>query len=186
MALALAACGGGGDDGAAAPTTPDTDNTPTSTTSADTDSGSEDGDGGSTSGHRASVTIGDLTYDLHSGGIFWGCMHSNTLIAGNYAVDPSGTPVAPGNPDIGVQINYVILSQDSGDPQSPFITVQDTAAGTQWQTGEFADVPEATFVDWTLEDGVGTGTAVFFDLASYLNGNPAELVEGSFEIVCDF
>lgn len=139
----------------------------------------------SSTGHRATVTIGDLTWNLHSGGIFWLCAHSDTLIAGNYAVDPDGAPIQPGNPDIGVQINYVLLSPDSTDPQSPMITVQDVEAGTQWQTGEISDVPEAAIVDVSLVGGVATGTAVFFDLASYLAGNSPELVDGTFEIACE-
>lgn len=184
LAIGLVACGGAaapGDTASAAandvPTTAATEVTTAAT-------GATDG-GGSESGHRAKVTIGDLSWNLHSGGIFWVCAHSATLIAGNYAVDPGGNPIQPGNPDIGVQINYVLLAPDSTDPQTPMITVQDTAAGTQWQTGEVADVPEAAIGDISLVDGVATGAAVFFDLASYLAGNPPELVEGTFEIVCE-
>lgn len=42
------------------------------------------------------------------------------------------------------------------------ITVDDVAGGFQWQT------------------------AVFFDLRAYLGGDAPVLVEGTFQIVCDF
>jgi hypothetical protein len=143
-------------------------------------------DSGESSGHRATVVIGDLTYDLRSGGVFWVCGHSDTLISGNYALDAGGEPIQAGIPGVDVQVNFVLLSPDSTDPQVPMISVQDVGAGTQWQAGEVASVPDATIRDITLVDGVATGTATFVDLVPYLAGDPPELVDGTFEIVCDF
>jgi hypothetical protein len=185
LAVTLAACGGS-DAGDAGNSEPASDPTGSTVASPETTASTDSGDAGAVSGHRARVTVGDITYDLHSGGIFWVCGHSDTLINGSYVVDADGKPIQAGNPHSGVQINFVVLSPDSEDPVAPTITVDDVAGGFQWQTGEFADVPEASFVDWALEDGVAQGTAVFFDLRAYLAGGAPDLVEGSFEIVCDF
>ena len=139
---------------------------------------------GSASGNRATVTVGDTVFDLPSGDGLWACTSTGDLIAGSYALDPSGSPMEPGNPGVGIQVNFVVRSPDAPELQAPTITVQDVSAGTQWQTGEVPDVPEAQLLEWTLVDGVATGSAVFFDLAAFLAGNPPELVEGSFEILC--
>lgn len=184
VAVALVACGGDDDIGSSSGTASPASAPSASSASSDADPGGGT-DAGESSGHRATVTIGDLTYDLRSGGVFWVCGHSDTLISGNYALDAAGEPIQAGIPGVDVQVNFVLLSPDSEDPQTPMISVQDVGAGTQWQTGEMADVPDAAIGDIALVDGVARGTATFLDLVPYLAGSPPELVDGTFEIVCE-
>lgn len=186
MAIALVACGSDDDSSSSGGASAGGDGTVATAPSEADPGGGGEADAGESSGHRATVTIGDLTYDLRSGGVFWVCGHSDTLISGNYALDAAGEPIQAGIPGVDVQVNFVLLSPDSTDPQTPMLSVQDVGAGTQWQSGEVASVPDATIGDITLVDGVATGTATFVDLVPYLAGGPPELVEGTFEIVCDF
>jgi hypothetical protein len=192
LGLLLAACGGQDDTGPATTAAPSptteassgTDGSVETTTPSVTDAGTTLGAG------SAIVTVGDMRYEFIAPESFPLCtVQADGSITGvGYTIDfePTLSGTTGASVTFAIQTNeWQDANPGLNDLDDQYIDLQDVANGLGFVSGQTFYVAgiepgENRIVEWTLDGQGASGTALFIDSAA----NPAELVNGTFEISC--
>jgi hypothetical protein len=189
----LAACGGNDDDDAD-PFDPGSGDQ--SDDNGDDGSGDDDGDDGGSEDDgdddgfdfgtgTAVVTVGDNRYEFDLTAGFVVCRDVFD------AIQVSGPSAADENVSLDAWIPPTDWeSFDDGRYDPPQVTIEDDTNDAKWVADQarvelLPDFPEESRVDSYEKDGMSAaGTATFIDEYALLRGDPAEPVQGTFEIAC--